>query len=119
MRANGEHYQVQKGKRTNPVEIVDKPVVIPGEAWLDIRMIRKVIIEGEGLTVKVFELRIKETAVFDERKIMERFFILPEISNNPVGITLTDLTLKKERSSRLFVVESKANRSSEQKLEIY
>ncbi len=85
------------------VQYVNKPFNIFRD--IDIVLKRRIVADGEGLQVKEFVLGIKSTSTKNEIHLREKFFLLPELTRNPVGISLEHMTLKKGRPSRLFIVE--------------
>jgi conjugal transfer pilus assembly protein TraK len=72
---------------------------------IDVSLKREVIADGEGLDLKEYVLALKSTSTKVNMPLMEKFFLLPELARNPVGIALERMTLKKGRTARLFIVE--------------
>jgi|GEM_PF-762652 len=68
---------------------------------------REVIVDGEGIELKEYILTIKPDASVDEMPVTEKNFLVPELAENPVGISLEQLTLKKSQPVRLFIVEKR------------
>ena len=76
---------------------------------LDVFLNRIVSIEGEGLQLKEYILSVNEDSTTDSIKVMEKNFILPELTINPLGISLESLTIDREQPGRLFIVEQRIN----------
>jgi len=62
-------------------------------------------VDGQGLELKEYDLTLKPSAPENEMSIQEKNFLLPALAQNPVGISLEHLTLKKNQVTRLFIVE--------------
>jgi conjugal transfer pilus assembly protein TraK len=62
-------------------------------------------IEGEGLRVKEFEVRILPASNLETISLKENDFLRTDISLHPVAVSVESMTLKKEETSRVFVVE--------------
>ena len=62
-------------------------------------------IEGEGLRVKEFEVRIPPTNTVQSISFKENDFLRTEVSLHPVAVSVESMTLKKGETSRVFVVE--------------
>jgi len=73
--------------------------------YIDVVLKRIIIADGEGLELKEFLLRLKDSSPELQKEVTEKFFLLPELTRNPVGISLDHMILKKGRPSRLFIVE--------------
>ena len=67
---------------------------------------RIVEIEGEGLLLKEYALKLMDSYPEDEIKVSEKMFLLPEIANSPVALALDPLIIGKRRETRLFVLEA-------------
>jgi len=80
---------------------------------VDVFLKRKVIIDGEGLILNEYDLTLKPSAPETEKTVEEKNFLVPELTQNPVGISLEHLTVKKEHPTRLFIVE-KHNQENDQ-----
>jgi len=63
-------------------------------------------IEGEGLVLKEYALKLKDDYPENEIKVSEKMFLLPEIANSPVALALDPLVIGKRRETRLFVLEA-------------
>ena len=87
------------------VRNINRPMAVQGLEWAGIILRRIVDIEGEGFILKEYILRLNPTAGVDLKNVLEKEFLRPEISENPLAITLDALTLKKYFPTRLFVVE--------------
>ena len=75
---------------------------------------RTVDIEGEGLRIKEFEASPRgETTQF---KMNEKMFLRTEIAENPVAISLERHILRTGDTSRVFVVEQRAEKLGTRKL---
>ena len=62
-------------------------------------------IEGEGLRVKEFEVRIMPTSTLESISYKENDFLRTDVSLHPVAVSVESMTLKKGETSRVFVVE--------------
>ena len=62
-------------------------------------------IEGEGLRVKEFEVRIPPTSTVQSISYRENDFLRTDVSLHPVAVSVESMTLKKGETSRVFVVE--------------
>lgn len=80
---------------------------------LDVFLNRIVSIEGEGLQLKEYILSVNEDSTSDSIKVMEKNFILPELTVNPLGISLESLTIDRKQPGRLFIVEQRINQGVE------
>ena len=75
---------------------------------------RTVDIEGEGLRIKEYEAAPRgETTPF---KMNEKMFLRPEVAENPVAIALERHLLRQGDTSRVFVVEQRAEKMGTRKL---
>ena len=75
---------------------------------------RTVDIEGEGLRIKEYEAAPRgETTPF---KMNEKMFLRPEVAENPVAIALERHLLRQGDTSRVFVVEQRAEKLGPRKL---
>jgi conjugal transfer pilus assembly protein TraK len=74
----------------------------------NVRVITKRIveIEGEGLLLKEYALKLREDYPEDEIKVIEKMFLLPEIADSPVALALDPLIVGKKSETRLFVLEA-------------
>ena len=62
-------------------------------------------IEGEGLRVKEFEVRIAPASTLESISYNENDFLRTDISLHPVAVSTESMTLRKGETSRVFVVE--------------
>lgn len=75
---------------------------------------RTVDIEGEGLRIKEYEASLRgETPEF---KMNEKMFLKTALVDNPIAVSLERHVLRKGDSSRVYVVEQRAERQSPRKL---
>ena len=75
---------------------------------------RTVDIEGEGLRIKEYEASLRgETTEF---KLNENMFLRTELAENPVAISLERHILRAGDTSRLYVVEQRAEKLGSRKL---
>jgi conjugal transfer pilus assembly protein TraK len=75
---------------------------------------RTVDIEGEGLRIKEYEISLRgETHEF---KLNEKMFLKTELAENPVAVSLERHILRTGDTSRLYVVEQRAEKSGSRKL---
>ena len=62
-------------------------------------------IDGEGLRVKEFEVRIAPASTLGSISFKESDFLRTDISLHPVAVSVESMTLKKGETSRVFMVE--------------
>ncbi|MBU0769399.1 MAG: type-F conjugative transfer system secretin TraK [Proteobacteria bacterium] len=74
-----------------------------------VNMKRIVEIEGEGLLLKEYALKLKDDYPEDEIKVSEKMFLLPELANSPVALALDPMIIGKKYDTRLFVLEAHRN----------
>jgi conjugal transfer pilus assembly protein TraK len=75
---------------------------------------RTVDIEGEGLRIKEYEASLRgETTEF---KLNEKMFLKTELAENPVAISLERHILRVGDTSRLYIVEQRAEKFGSRKL---
>jgi len=75
---------------------------------------RIVDIEGEGLRIKEYEANLRgETAEF---RMNEKMFLRTELVENPVAVSLERHILRQGDTSRVFVVEQRAEKQESRKL---
>lgn len=75
---------------------------------------RTVDIEGEGLRIKEYEANLRgETAEF---RMNEKMFLRTELAENPVAVSLERHILRRGDTSRVFVVEQRAEKQESRKL---
>jgi len=75
---------------------------------------RTVDIEGEGVRIKEYEASLRsETTQF---KMNEKMFLRTEIAENPVAVSLERHILRSGDTSRIFVVEQRAEKAAARKL---
>ena len=72
---------------------------------LNISLRRTIIAEGEGIQLKEYLVSIKQGSSRQKMTLEEKYFLLPELTENPIGITLEKTSLTKGETGRLFVVE--------------
>lgn len=75
---------------------------------------RTVDIEGEGLRIKEYEATLR--GEITEFKMSEKLFLRTELAENPVAISLERHVLRSGDSSRVFVVEQRAEKLESRKL---
>ena len=77
------------------------------DIFKDIEVILRSIyaIEGEGLRVKEFEVRIAPASTLGTISFKESDFLRTDVSLRPVAVSVESMTLKKGETSRVFVVE--------------
>jgi conjugal transfer pilus assembly protein TraK len=85
------------------VKVLNRPLNIFRD--IDISLKRQIIADGEGLGLKEYVLTLRPTSTKTQMHLEEKFFLLPELAQKPVGIALEHMTLQKGRVSRLFIVE--------------
>ena len=74
---------------------------------IDVVFNRAIVAEGEGVRLKEYIVQLKRSYKKDRMTVMEKYFLIPELTQNPVGIALESLTLLKGKPTRLFIVENK------------
>jgi conjugal transfer pilus assembly protein TraK len=62
-------------------------------------------IEGEGLRIKEFGVRIAPASTLESISFKESDFLRTDVSLHPVAVSAESMTLKKGETSRVFVVE--------------
>jgi conjugal transfer pilus assembly protein TraK len=72
---------------------------------LDVVLRSTYAIEGEGLRVKEFEVRIAPASALESISFKENDFLRTDVSLHPVAVSAESMTLKKGETSRVFVVE--------------
>jgi conjugal transfer pilus assembly protein TraK len=72
---------------------------------MDVLLNRQILADGEGLILKEYILSLKPTTDKTTLPLDEKFFLVPEITQHPVGIALEHMTLEIGQLCRLFVVE--------------
>ena len=82
----------------------------------EIRLIlkRTVDIEGEGLRIKEYEVALR--GVITEFKLNEKMFLKSELAENPVAVSRERHILRAGDTSRLYVVEQRAEKLGSRKL---
>lgn len=75
--------------------------------YIGVLLKREVSVDGDGLLLKEYALTLKPTAPENEMRVTEKNFLVPELAQKPVGISLDHLLLKKGRAVRLFIVEKR------------
>ena len=101
---------------TNP-PIEDGPVEIirvkkhPFSSELEIYKYRTYSFDEDGISINVYLAKLSNKCTKDEITLSEKDFLIPEIVNSPVGISLEHNVINKERYTRVFVLgASKAGR---------
>jgi len=90
------------------VEVVKKPVDLFNEIGLVLERVVKV--EGEGIEVKEFSVRVKPTAKVDSVNLTEKNFLKPELTGRGIiAISLDKHNIAKSDRARLFIVEGSQN----------
>lgn len=86
------------------VEKIKKPINVFSE--LDVLLNRIIHVEGEGLQCKEYLVALKSDIEADQMYLSEKYFLIPELAEKPVGVSLESLTLQKESPTRLFIIET-------------
>jgi hypothetical protein len=60
--------------------------------------------EEDNLVLTVYIMRVDNDAEFDSVNITERMFLIPELCENPLGISISRDYLNKTEFTRLFIV---------------
>lgn len=81
------------------------------QSWkgLVIALRRSVDVEGEGMLVKEYHITLKDGRV-EPFKLSEKMFLRKEFALNPVAISIDKHVLRPGDTSRLFVVEQRADK---------
>ena len=93
------------------IRSVQRPLAIRDWKWLNVELRRIINIDGEGFTIKEYRLQLNPAAGTNEKKVLEKQFLIPEISENPLAIALDDTAVRKDVPTRLFVVEKSSGES--------
>jgi conjugal transfer pilus assembly protein TraK len=75
---------------------------------------RTVDIEGEGLRIKEYEATLRGEP--SEFRLNEKMFLRTELAENPVAVALERHILRQGDTSRIFVVEQRAEKQERRKL---
>ncbi|MRR59027.1 MAG: hypothetical protein EG824_12565 [Deltaproteobacteria bacterium] len=75
---------------------------------------RTVDIEGEGLRIKEYEANLR--GEMSEFRMNEKMFLRTELAENPVAVSLERHILRQGDTSRVFVVEQRAEKQEARKL---
>jgi conjugal transfer pilus assembly protein TraK len=78
------------------------PAVIKG---ISATLSTVVNVEGEGFQLKIINLELNHDDPRDSFSIDEKKFLNQNITDNPVGISLDNLSIQKGRITRLFILE--------------
>ncbi len=73
--------------------------------FLNIRLIRTVKVEGEGLKLKEYLVQIKPDSSLKKVELSEKLFLKPQLAKGLLAVSLSDLSLKKGDTAVLFMVE--------------
>ena len=76
---------------------------------LNLFLKRTVIAEGEGIELNEYLISIKPGWSKEKITLEEKYFLLPELAKNPIGITLEKTYLGKGKTVRLFIVQKHAS----------
>ncbi|MFZ5571298.1 MAG: TraK domain-containing protein [Thermodesulfobacteriota bacterium] len=82
-----------------------RPIQIKGLEWLDITYRRLVRVDGEGFQLKEYGLTLSKNQETTQRRVLEKQFLVPQLAENPLAVTLDSLILTKDRPTRLFIIE--------------
>jgi len=86
------------------VRTVQRPVeLFPA---LRMRLLREILVEGEGLAVREYRLSLKDGKT--PLRLAERQFLRSELTPRPLAIALDELLLETGTEARLFIVERRA-----------
>lgn len=102
--------ELVKGAYTG--DLPDSFMIVPSGRYFDdfpqlsIVLNRLVLVEGEGLRVKEFHVRLADPSSH-ELRLKEEYFLRPEFTDNPLAISLDDLLLRQGDRIRMFIVELK------------
>lgn len=72
---------------------------------LQARLVRQIEIEGEGLRVKEYHLSLAPSFEAAEIKVLEKYFLLPEMTQNPVAMAMDTQFIRKTGKTRLIILE--------------
>ncbi|MDA8403511.1 MAG: type-F conjugative transfer system secretin TraK [Desulfobacteraceae bacterium] len=85
------------------VKIINRPLNVFRE--MDVLYGRQIVADGEGLTLNEYILSMKPTSAKSSIPLDEKFFLIPELTQKPVGIALERMALNMGQTTRLFIVE--------------
>ncbi len=83
----------------------NQDMAVKGLEWLDIVHRRSVRVEGEGLLLNEYQLQLKTADGEKERRVLEKQFLVPGLTESPLAVTLDSLIITKDRWARLFIIE--------------
>lgn len=72
---------------------------------LETRLAEQVDIEGEGLRIKEYHLNLAPNFEAEEIKVLEKYFLLPALTENPVAIAMDTQFIRKDGHTRLIIIE--------------
>ncbi len=75
----------------------------------DVTLQNLVTVEGEGLRLKEYTVRVKPESKKNSVDIKERDFLRPDLASRAVAVSIDLLNLKKGETARAFVVEVTGN----------
>ena len=72
--------------------------------FIELMGYRRYEFEEDELVLTVYILRVEKDATFDRINITERMFLIPDLCENPLGISISRDYLNKTEFTRLFIV---------------
>ena len=94
-----ESYTVKK--KNQPIDVLD-------QVGITTSLVRTAEIEGEGLIVKEYHLNLVPAFDVDQIRVQEKYFLLPQLTENPVAIAMDTQFISKSSKTRLFILEKPA-----------
>ncbi len=88
------------------VKRINRPVHVLEKIGIEVVLHFEAKIEGEGLRIKQYGLKLNPNFKADMIRVKEKFFLLPQLVENPVAISLdNELQIRKDGFTRLFIIE--------------
>lgn len=94
------------------IDLVGRTFNVFEKSGVQVELVRVVNVTGEGLRVKEYDLRLLPQHDNGEIQVMEKYFLVPELAEKPVGITLDSLSVTKDTTTRLFIIERPAEKAA-------
>ncbi|MBF0121635.1 MAG: type-F conjugative transfer system secretin TraK [Desulfobacterales bacterium] len=95
---------------------VEQKFTIHSMNFLEIVLKQIINIDGEGMILKEFFIKVKPDAKSSIAKVTEKNFITPDISQKPLAITLDSLVITKNKPTRLWIIEKNFNEQTLKKM---
>ncbi len=98
--------QIYKGDISEYFDVKKKNIAFDLFDDLNVLLRQVIIVEGEGLRIKSYYLTLKPSAGDKKIDLHEKFFLLPELAERAVSVSLEKLSITKNDIVRLFIVET-------------